>query len=128
MIEAGARFAATLRSGDILALDGDLGAGKTHFCKGLAAGLGATDEVTSPTFALVQEYLSGRLPLFHFDWYRLDSAAELHGLGWDDYLDEDGIVVVEWAGKFPEMLPPTAIRLQFDLAPDGLRRVTVTRP
>ncbi len=128
MAEAGRRFAADLGSGDVLALDGDLGAGKTQFCKGLAAGLGATDEVTSPTFALVQEYRSGRLPLHHFDWYRLESADELHALGWDDYLDEEGVVVVEWAEKFPGMLPRSAIRLRFETDPGGVRRVAVTRP
>lgn len=128
MVEAGRRFAAALRSGDVIALDGDLGAGKTQFCKGLAAGLGATEDVTSPTFALVQEYRSGRLPLHHFDWYRLESADELHALGWDDYLDEEGIVVVEWAEKFPAMLPRSSIRLRFETDSSGIRRIAVTRP
>lgn len=128
MIEAGRRFADTLRSGDVVALNGDLGAGKTHFCKGLVAGFGSEDEVTSPTFALVQEYRSGRLPIYHFDWYRLENPIELYGLGWDDYLDEDGIVVVEWAEKFPGMLPPATIHLHFTIAPDGRRTITMTRP
>jgi tRNA threonylcarbamoyladenosine biosynthesis protein TsaE len=128
MIEAGRRFAAELRAGDVLALDGDLGAGKTQFCKGLAAGLEATEEVTSPTFSLVQEYRSGRLPLYHFDWYRLETAEELSALGWEDYLDEEGLLVVEWAEKFPGMLPRHAIHLRFDIIPDGLRHVHVTRP
>jgi len=128
MIAAGRRFAETLSPGDVVALSGDLGAGKTHFSKGLVAGLGALDEVTSPTFALVQEYRSGRFPVFHFDWYRIDSATELIRLGWDDYLDEEGIVVVEWAGKFPELLPSSTLELQFAIADGGLRTVTVTRP
>jgi len=128
MIGAGRRFAEGLRGGEVIGLDGDLGAGKTHFCKGLVAGLGSDDAVTSPTFALVQEYRGGRLPVFHFDWYRLDSATELDRIGWDEYLDEGGIVVVEWAGKFPDFLPPTAIRLRFSIEPDSSRLATVCRP
>jgi tRNA threonylcarbamoyladenosine biosynthesis protein TsaE len=128
MIEAGRRFAETLRGGEVVGLDGDLGAGKTHFCKGLVAGLGSEDAVTSPTFALVQEYRSGRLPVFHFDWYRLQSPTELDRIGWDEYLDEEGIVVVEWAEKFPDFLPSSAVRLRFSLNPDGSRLVAVSRP
>lgn len=128
MIAAGRRFAEGLRAGEVIGLDGDLGAGKTHFCKGLVAGLGSDDAVTSPTFALVQEYRGGRLPVFHFDWYRLDSATELDRIGWDEYLDEGGIVVVEWAGKFPDFLPPSAIRVRFSIEPDSSRLVTVYRP
>jgi tRNA threonylcarbamoyladenosine biosynthesis protein TsaE len=128
MIEAGRRFAKTLRGGEVVGLDGDLGAGKTHFCKGLVAGLGSDDAVTSPTFALVQEYRNGRLPVFHFDWYRLESPTELDRIGWDEYLDEEGIVVVEWAEKFPDFLPSSAVRLRFSLNPDGSRLVAVSRP
>jgi tRNA threonylcarbamoyladenosine biosynthesis protein TsaE len=119
MIAAGAQVAATLRAGDVVALNGDLGAGKTHFSKGLVAGLGAGEDVTSPTFSLVQEYPSGRLPIFHFDFYRLESAAELVSLGWDDYLDEDGIIIAEWAEKFPEILPVHTICLDLVIASDG---------
>lgn len=119
MIAAGEQFAASLRAGDVVALNGDLGAGKTHFSKGLVAGLGAVEDVTSPTFSLVQEYPSGRLPIFHFDFYRLESAAELISLGWDDYLDEDGIIIAEWADKFPEVLPDHTICLDLVIASDG---------
>jgi tRNA threonylcarbamoyladenosine biosynthesis protein TsaE len=119
MIAAGAQFAATLRAGDVVALNGDLGAGKTHFSKGLVAGLGAVEDVTSPTFSIVQEYPSGRLPIFHFDFYRLESAAELISLGWDDYLDEEGIIIAEWADKFPEILPGHTICLDLVIASDG---------
>jgi tRNA threonylcarbamoyladenosine biosynthesis protein TsaE len=101
----GSALAASLRAGDVLALDGDLGAGKTHFVKGIAAGLGCGDDVTSPTFTLVHEYTGGRLPLFHFDWYRLESEDETLRLGLDDYLGAGGVVVIEWAGKFPALLP-----------------------
>ena len=86
MIAAGVSLAADLESGDVVALNGQLGAGKTHFSKGIVAGLGSGDEVTSPTFALVQEYHGGSLPVFHFDFYRLDEVSELLRLGWDEYL------------------------------------------
>ncbi len=79
---------------------GDLGAGKTHATKGIVAGLGSSMDVSSPTFTLVHEYTGGRLPAYHFDFYRLDSAAELPGIGWDDYLDANGVIIVEWADKF----------------------------
>jgi len=101
----GRALAASLRPGDVLALDGDLGAGKTQFVKGIAAGLGCEGDVTSPTFTLVHEYAGGRLPLFHFDFYRLKNADEALRIGLDDYLGEGGVIVIEWAGKFPELLP-----------------------
>lgn len=101
-----AEFAASLRPGDVIALTGDLGAGKTHFSKGLVAGLGSAEDVTSPTFTLVHEYHAGRLPVYHFDFYRIDDPAELIGIGWDEYLDSDGVVIVEWADKYPQLLPP----------------------
>ena len=101
----GRALAATFRAGDVLALDGDLGAGKTHFVKGIAAGLGCEGDVTSPTFTLVHEYTGGRLPLFHFDFYRLDSEDETLRIGLDDYLGAGGVLVIEWAGKFPALLP-----------------------
>lgn len=106
MIRLGREVAEGLAAGDVLALQGGLGAGKTHFTKGLAAGLGCRGEVTSPTFTLVHEYGGGRLPLFHFDFYRMESEDEVLRIGWDEYLDEDGVVVVEWPDKFPELLPP----------------------
>ena len=95
----------SLRACDVIALDGDLGAGKTHFVKGIAAGLGCEGDVTSPTFTLVHEYTGGRLPLFHFDFYRLESEDETLRLGLDDYLGAGGVLVIEWAGKFPALLP-----------------------
>jgi len=124
MITAGMEFASGLRAGDVVALTGGLGAGKTHFSKGIVAGLGAEDEVTSPTFSLVQEYVSGRLPVYHFDFYRLDSGAELISLGWDDYLDEGGVIIAEWADKFSALLPPTAIWIELTINHDGSHTVT----
>ena len=104
--EFGRSLAATLRGGEVIALCGDLGAGKTHLAKGLAEGLGCDpEEVTSPTFTLVHEYQGGRMPIFHFDFYRLDSDDEALGLGLDDYLGAGGLVLIEWADKFPQILP-----------------------
>lgn len=100
----GAALAQYLLPGDVLAYTGDLGAGKTAFTRGLAAGLGITDRVTSPTYTVVNEYLSGRLPLFHFDMYRLHSADELFDIGWEDYLTRGGVCAVEWSENVEEAL------------------------
>lgn len=113
MIALGQELALGLSSGSVLALQGGLGAGKTHFTKGVAAGLGCSGEVTSPTFTLVHEYSGGRLPLFHFDFYRMETESEVLRIGWDEYLDEAGAVVVEWPDKFPGLLPPETIWLEF---------------
>ncbi|MGI9243075.1 MAG: tRNA (adenosine(37)-N6)-threonylcarbamoyltransferase complex ATPase subunit type 1 TsaE [Verrucomicrobiales bacterium] len=120
-IAFGTQVAADLGAGDTLALVGDLGAGKTHFTKGIAAGLGCDAAVTSPTFTLVHEYTGGRLPIFHFDFYRLESADELLNIGWDDYLDARGIAVVEWADKFPDLLPANTQWWRFNISPEGAR-------
>lgn len=100
----GERLAAFLKPGQIIAYLGDLGAGKTAFTRGLARGLGVTENVTSPTYTIVNEYLSGRLPLFHFDMYRLSSAEELFDIGWEDYLERGGICAVEWSENVMEAL------------------------
>lgn len=101
------RLAQTLRPGDVLAMNGDLGAGKTAFVRGLARGLGYTGLVQSPTFTIVNEYLGGRLPLFHFDLYRLGSADELYDLGFDEYPDRGGVCAVEWSSIGGDVLRPT---------------------
>ena len=93
----GQALGAVLQPGTVLAYEGDLGAGKTAFTRGLARGLGAVEAVTSPTYTIVNEYLSGRIPLFHFDMYRLTSADELWDIGWEDYLDRGGVCAVEWS-------------------------------
>lgn len=94
------------RAGMIFAVCGGLGAGKTHLTKGIAAGAGSTSEVTSPTFTLVHEYGGGRMPVFHFDFYRMTSPEEVLALGWDEYLEAGGVCVVEWGDLFPGLLPP----------------------
>ena len=125
MIALGREVASALRAGSVLALRGGLGAGKTHFSKGVALGLGCKSEVTSPTFTLAHEYAGGRLPVFHFDFYRMDSVDEVLRIGWDEYLDEPGVVVVEWPDKFPELLPDETVWLHFTHSEGG--RV-VSRP
>jgi tRNA threonylcarbamoyladenosine biosynthesis protein TsaE len=94
----------TVAPGTVIAFTGDLGAGKTAFTRGLARGLGISDRVTSPTFTIVNEYEGGRLPLFHFDMYRLESSDELFDIGWEDYLARGGVCAVEWSEKVSDAL------------------------
>ena len=124
--DIGARLAETLKPGAVVAFTGDLGAGKTAFTRGLARGLGVTDRVTSPTFTIVNEHLGGRLPLFHFDMYRLSSPDELFDIGWEDYLARGGVCAVEWSehaeGAFEEEPIWVDIRRGAD---DGQRVITI---
>ena len=119
----GRAAAAQLGPGAVIALCGGLGAGKTCWTRGLVAGLGGNAAVTSPTFSLVHEYADGRLPVFHLDFYRLDDSRDLVALGWDEYVDAGGVIIAEWADKFPELLPPHAIWLHFSIEADGSRLV-----
>ena len=121
--ELGRAHAASLQPGDVLALCGDLGAGKTQFVKGLASGLGASGDVTSPTFTLIHEYRGGRLPLFHADLYRLESAEEVMGIGLDEYFAGRGVTVVEWADKFPELMPPRTQWRRLRIGEGDLREI-----
>ena len=100
----GTKLAKRLQPGDVIAYFGDLGAGKTALTRGIAQGLGITDIVTSPTYTIVNEYTGGRLPLFHFDMYRLGSAEELFDIGWEDYLARDGVCAVEWSENVQEAM------------------------
>lgn len=102
---AGAECARDANEGDVFALRGDLGAGKTQFVKGFVAGLGSSDPVTSPTFTLIHEYSGARLPVYHFDFYRIETADEVARLGFGEYLFGDGVCIIEWADRFPELLP-----------------------
>ena len=122
----GRKIAAKLLPGDIIAYYGDLGAGKTAFTRGLAAGLGVTEQVTSPTYTIVNEYLSGRMPLFHFDMYRLSSADDLFDIGWEDYLARGGVCAVEWSENVEEALSG-AIRITIhkDSADENVRTITI---
>ena len=113
-----------LRPGTILAYEGDLGAGKTAFTRGLARGLGAKEQVTSPTYTIVNEYLSGRMPLFHFDMYRLHSSDDLWDIGWEDYLERGGICAVEWSENVADAMED-AIIITIEKLGDETRRITV---
>ncbi|MFU8892225.1 MAG: tRNA (adenosine(37)-N6)-threonylcarbamoyltransferase complex ATPase subunit type 1 TsaE [Luteolibacter sp.] len=119
----GSAFAGQVADGAVIALVGDLGAGKTHWTQGFVAGLGSDAKVTSPTFGLVHEYPGGRLPVFHFDFHRIDSPDELLAIDWDDYLDRPGVIVAEWADKFLEMMPPDAIWIHIEHHPHGGRGI-----
>ena len=113
-----------LNPGTVLAYTGDLGAGKTAFTRGLAKGLGCTDMVTSPTYTIVNEYLSGRLPLFHFDMYRLASSDDLWDIGWEDYLDRKGICAVEWSENVADAMEG-AVRICIEKTGAETRRITI---
>jgi tRNA threonylcarbamoyladenosine biosynthesis protein TsaE len=112
----GRELSLALQENSVIGLSGDLGAGKTEFVKGIAEGLGAMDPVTSPTFTLIHEYRSGRLPLFHIDFYRLETEKELDEIGFDDYLREPGICAIEWADRFPDRIPRDAIWVQIQIS------------
>ena len=103
----------------VIALVGPLGAGKTHLTKGIARGLGFSGDVTSPTFSLVQEYHGGRLPLFHFDLYRLKSSTEVLAMGWDDFLEQQGVMLVEWGDLFPELFDIEARLIRIEVCESG---------
>ena len=111
-----------LRPGAVIAYRGDLGAGKTAFTRGLARGLGATESVTSPTYTIVNEYLSGRMPLFHFDMYRLGSSDELFDIGWEDYLERGGVCAVEWSENVDDAME-NAIVITIEKCSEESRRI-----
>lgn len=123
----GQKLAAQLSPGDIIAFSGDLGSGKTAFTRGLAKGLGIEERVTSPTFTIVNEYEGGRLPLFHFDMYRLGSSDELFDIGWEDYLARGGVCAVEWSEIVDDALEDGVIRVDIRRgAEDNQRIITIT--
>lgn len=122
--QLGQKLGQTLPAGTVIAYRGDLGAGKTAFTRGLARGLGITDPVTSPTYTIVNEYLSGRLPLFHFDMYRLHSADDLFDIGWDDYLERGGICAVEWSENVTEAMED-AITVTIQKIGEESRKITL---
>jgi len=125
-VEWGERIAAFLKEGDVLALVGELGSGKTWFTKGIARGLGTAPDliVTSPSFALVNEY-EGRCPIYHMDLFRLQGPAECFSSGLEEYLDAGGVSVVEWADRWPEIFPEYALRVTFRIIDDHRREITL---
>lgn len=122
----GQRLAKRLLPGDVIAYFGDLGAGKTALTRGIAQGLGVTDLVTSPTYTIVNEYLTGRIPLFHFDMYRLGSSDELFDIGWEDYLARGGVCAVEWSENVEDALRDAIhITIEKDPLEPDTRRITI---
>jgi len=121
--ELGQRLAGQLKAGDVVLLEGELGAGKSELARGIAKGLGVAETVTSPSFTILNVYDSGRLPLYHFDWYRLESAEELFELGMDEYLGGDGIALVEWPGKCPEAVPEDYLMIRIEADGDHVRKL-----
>lgn len=122
--QLGQALGGVLQPGTVLAFTGDLGAGKTAFTRGLAKGLGATDRVTSPTYTIVNEYLSGSMPLFHFDMYRLESADELFDIGWEDYLLRGGVCAVEWSENVADAME-NAITVRIEKLSENTRKITI---
>lgn len=124
--QIGESFAASLKPGDVIAYYGDLGAGKTAFTRGLARGLGIQEPITSPTYTIVNEYTSGRMPLFHFDMYRLHSADDLFDIGWEDYLERGGVCAVEWSENVEDALDsPIRVTITRTGTDDNSRMVTI---
>ena len=120
----GARLAELLRENDVLVLQGDMGAGKSELTRGIARGLGIGGYITSPTFTILQVHEGGRLPLYHFDWYRLGDPEELYELSMDEYLHMEGVAVIEWAERAPEVLPESY--LEITLTPLGEEERSIT--
>ena len=120
----GRQFAKQLNAGSILALKGELGSGKTQFTKGLVAGLESSVPVTSPTFTIIHEYPGGHLPVYHFDFFRLEDRESVVQLGLDDYLFGDGISVIEWADRFPESIPEQARWILFEIRSENARMIS----
>ena len=121
----GKKLAESLRPGDVIAYFGDLGAGKTAFTRGIAEGLGVSEQVTSPTYTIVNEYLSGRLPLFHFDMYRLGSSDELFDIGWEDYLARGGVCAVEWSENVEGAFYGDEIKVIFEKTGENSRLIRI---
>jgi tRNA threonylcarbamoyladenosine biosynthesis protein TsaE len=120
----GQRFAKDVNAGSVLALKGELGSGKTQLVKGLVAGLGSGAAVTSPTFTILHEYSSGRFPVYHFDFFRLEDRQSVARLGLDDYFFGDGVSVIEWADRFPEFIPGQARWILFEIKSENTRAIT----
>ena len=127
--EVGKQLAGQAEPGTVYCLNGDLGVGKTVFTQGFAAGLGIEEPVSSPTFTIIQEYSTGRLPFYHFDVYRISDIEEMYEVGFDDYVEGDGVCLIEWAELIEELIPETAVKvtIEKDLSKDfDYRKITVT--
>ena len=122
----GEQLARRLQPGDTVILEGELGAGKSELARGIARGLDVTETVTSPSFTILNVYESGRCPLYHFDWYRLESEEELYELGMDEYLGGDGVAVVEWAERCPDAVPEKRIRIRLEVTGEETRGIEIS--
>lgn len=125
--QAGASLAGLVRPGDIIAMYGDLGSGKTAFVRGVAAGMQLDVRVSSPTFTIVNEY-DGAVPLFHFDMYRLADSDELFEIGWEDYINRGGVCAVEWSENVEDAFPPETIKVIFTKTGDNSRNIEIVFP
>lgn len=123
--DVGYKIGRLLKKGDVISINGDLGAGKTHLTKGIAAGLEVDDYITSPTFNIVNEY-QGRLPFYHFDVYRIDDIYEMHEIGFEEYLYGQGVCVVEWGDIVEELLPNNKIYIYIKKLEDNIREIQIT--
>lgn len=124
-IQIGRELGETLKGGEVIAFRGDLGMGKTCFTSGLALGLGYDGAVTSPTFALINEYLGGRVNLYHFDMYRISSWEELYSCGFFEYIDQGGVVAAEWSENIEMALPENTIYVEFEYLDENSRKITI---
>ena len=124
-IEWGRQLAAELRPDAVIALGGELGSGKTCLVKGIASGLGVIQDVTSPTFTLIHEYIGGRLPLFHADLYRLDTVQQAQAIGIEDYFNRGGVTVIEWAEKIQPLLPDRTIHVRIEIIDESSRSIHI---
>lgn len=125
--EIGKALGEKIESGCVIAYRGGLGMGKTCFTRGLAQGLGSSDTVTSPTFALINEYLSGRLPLYHFDMYRISGWEDLYSTGFFEYIDEGGVIAAEWSENVEAALPDNTIFVEINKIDDDTREIIITQ-
>lgn len=123
--ELGLKLAKSLKGGEVVAFRGGLGMGKTCFTRGLARGLGFKGDVTSPTFALINEYIGGRLPLYHFDMYRISRWEDLYSTGFFDYIEQGGVIAAEWSENIENALPESTVTVTFVRLDDNKREVTV---
>ncbi len=124
--ELGERLAKKLSGGEVVAFKGGLGMGKTCFTRGLAKGLGFNGEVTSPTFALINEYIGGRLPLYHFDMYRISGWEDLYSTGFFEYLEEGGVIAAEWSENIENALPQSTVTVSFVRIDDNTREIEIS--
>ena len=119
----GKELASSLQAGDVVILQGDLGAGKSEFARGIASGLGISGPIPSPSFTILNDYEDGSVPFYHFDWYRLSGSQELYEMGMDEYLQGDGIAVVEWPSQCPDAVPDDCLEVRFHVVDENSRDI-----